>query len=179
MHTRKMVLGLLFTLLLGCISVGHVVAQTGEIAPGDNLVVEGIPTIPGSLAEAVGRYTEFRAATLSGWHPTKREMLITTRFGDTWQIHQLKMPGGARTQLTFFRDNVFGGSYQPKHARYFTFSSGPGGNEFYQRYRYDLDTGAVTLLTDGKSRNTGPQMSPNTGRLEPTAMTPSASNSAV
>ena len=35
------------------------------------------------------------------------------------------------------------------------------------------------MVSGGKSRNTGPQMSPNTGRFEPTAMTPSASNSAV
>ena len=35
------------------------------------------------------------------------------------------------------------------------------------------------MVSGGKSRNTGLQMSPNTGRLEPTAMTPSASNRAV
>ncbi len=27
--------------------------------------------------------------------------------------------------------------------------------EFFQAYRYDLPTGAITLLTDGRSRNTG------------------------
>ena len=31
----------------------------------------------------------------------RREMLIGTRFADTAQIHIVKMPGGARTQLTF------------------------------------------------------------------------------
>jgi Tol biopolymer transport system component len=31
-----------------------------------------------------------------------------------------------------------------------------GGGEFFQLYRYDLPTGDVTLLTDGKSRNTDP-----------------------
>ncbi len=30
-----------------------------------------------------------------------------------------------------------------------------GGGEFFQLYRYDLGTAAITLLTDGKSRNTG------------------------
>ncbi|MDQ3175417.1 MAG: alpha/beta fold hydrolase, partial [Acidobacteriota bacterium] len=30
-----------------------------------------------------------------------------------------------------------------------------GGNEFFQGYRYDLANGNITLLTDGKSRNTG------------------------
>jgi dipeptidyl aminopeptidase/acylaminoacyl peptidase len=36
------------------------------------------------------------------------------------------------------------------------FSKDVGGGEFYQLYRYDVATGNVTLLTDGKSRNTDP-----------------------
>ena len=76
-------------------------AQTGEIVPGDNLMVEGIPKIPASLAEAVGRYTEFRAASLSSWHPTRREMLIATRFGDTQQVHLVKFPGGRAPSSPF------------------------------------------------------------------------------
>src|SRR5438034_1207673 len=90
-------------------------AQQAEVTPGPNLVVEGVPKIPLALAEKVGRYTEFRAASLADWHPTKREMLITTRFGDTNQIHHVKFPGGARTQLTFFADGVAGASFPAHH----------------------------------------------------------------
>ena len=39
-------------------------------------------------------------------------------------------------------------------ARFFIFSKDIGGGEFYQLYRYDHANGAITLLTDGKSRNT-------------------------
>jgi dipeptidyl aminopeptidase/acylaminoacyl peptidase len=124
------------------------------IAPGDNLVVEGIPPIPAQLAETVARYTEFRTAGLRDWHPTRREMLIGTRFGDTFQIHQVKMPGGARHQLTFFTDRTAGGSFQPTTGDYFLFSKDVGGGEWFQTYRYDFSTGAVTLLTDGgRSQN--------------------------
>ena len=130
-------------------------AQSVDIVPGDNLVVEGIPKIPVALADEVGRYTEFRSAGLSSWHPTRREMLISTRFADTAQVHLVKFPGGARTQLTFFKDRASGGTYQPTDGSYFVFSKDVGGNENYQKYRYDLATGAITLLTDGKSRNTG------------------------
>jgi len=35
------------------------------------------------------------------WNPLRREMLISTRFGDTPQLHLVKSPGGARQQLTF------------------------------------------------------------------------------
>ncbi|HZY09641.1 MAG TPA: hypothetical protein VFF29_00660, partial [Bacteroidota bacterium] len=89
-------------------------SQTGVLTPSDNLVADGIPAIPTSIVEAVGRYTEFRSASLSSWHPTKREMLIITRLGDVPQIHNVKFPGGARTQLTFFPDRVGGASFNPK-----------------------------------------------------------------
>jgi len=131
------------------------VPQGGEITPGDNLIVEGIPKIPGSLAVEVGRYTDFRSAGLTSWHPTRREMLISTRFAETNQVHQVKMPGGARTQMTFFPDRVAGSSYNPKTGDYFVFMKDSGGNEIGQGYRYDLTTGNVTLLTDGKSRHSG------------------------
>jgi dipeptidyl aminopeptidase/acylaminoacyl peptidase len=130
-------------------------APAADIRPGDNLVVDGIPPIPDSVADAVGRYTEFRSATLQGWHPVRREMLITTRFADTAQVHQVRMPGGDRRQLTFFPDRVSGASYQPTKGDYFVFAKDTGGNEFSQIYRYDLPAGTITLLTDGKSQNGG------------------------
>src|SRR5690242_20367568 len=96
-----------------------VFAQSDSIAPSDNLVVEGIPKIPVAMAEEINRYTEFRSADLSNWNPTRREMLISTRFADTSQIHLVKFPGGARTQLTFFKDSASGASYQPTRGDYF------------------------------------------------------------
>ncbi len=134
-------------------------AQSNEIAPNENLVAEGIPKIPVSLAESVGRYSEFRNAFFVGWHPTRREMLIETRFADTYQVHQVKFPGGARTQLTFFPDRIAGARYQPGGGDSFIFGKDVGGGEFYQIYRYDLVSGDITLLTDGKSRNTSSRWS--------------------
>ena len=152
--------------ILSVLILAHVtvLAQGGTIAPNENLIVEGVPSIPGSLADTVGRYTEFRAASFSSWHPTKREMLISTRFGDTAQVHQVKFPGGDRRQLTFFPDRVGGGNFPPKGGEFFVFSKDTGGSEFFQGYRYDLANGNVTLLTDGKSRNTGGVWS-NSGQL--------------
>jgi dipeptidyl aminopeptidase/acylaminoacyl peptidase len=135
------------------------------LTPADNLVVDGVPPIPGELPEQVGRYTESRAATMQDWHPTRAEILITTRFGDTNQLHQVIQPGGARTQLTFFADRVDGGSFEPTKGEYLIFSKGAGGNEFNQNYRYDLATGDITLLTDGKSRNSGPSWSNKGDRI--------------
>jgi dipeptidyl aminopeptidase/acylaminoacyl peptidase len=120
-----------------------------------NLVVEGVPSIPDALRADVGRYLEFRGAGFEGWHPKRREMLITTRFADTAQLHYVKMPGGARRQLTFFKEPVAGGAIQPVDGDYILFSQDTGGGEFYQLHRFDFADGRVTRLTDGKSRNTG------------------------
>ncbi|HEY2931967.1 MAG TPA: S9 family peptidase [Acidobacteriota bacterium] len=128
-------------------------AQVQEIIPGDNLVLDGIPKIPASLTESVDRYTQARSATLVDWHPVRREMLIRTRFADTFQIHLVKMPGGARTQMTFFAEPVNVASFQPRQGDYFVYLKDAGGNEFYQIYRLDLSTGKSALLTDGRSRN--------------------------
>ncbi len=130
-----------------------VVAQSPTVNPGENLVVQGIPQIPSSLTETVERYTQFRSASLASWHPLRREMLISTRFADTPQVHLVKFPLGSRKQLTFFPERVGGGVFQPTQGEYFVFSKDIGGNEFNQNYRYDLATGAIALLTDGKSKN--------------------------
>ncbi|MDQ6653182.1 MAG: prolyl oligopeptidase family serine peptidase [Acidobacteriota bacterium] len=150
-RTQSFLAIFLFTALLAA----GALAQSGVIVPADNLVSQGITPIPASIVEDVRRYTEFRAASLSSWHPTRREMLISTRFGDTNQVHLVKFPGGDRRQITFFPERAGGASYQPTTGDYFIFDRDVGGNEFFQLYRYDLKDGTVTLLTDGKSRNTG------------------------
>ena len=151
MKLRLSRLGLLVALLL--LAAGGALAQEAVLAPPDNLVLDNVPAIPASLAETAGRYAENRSAFPSDWHPQRREMLIGTRFGNTYQTHLVKMPGGARQQLTFFTEPVYGGSFHPRGGDYFIFSRDVGGGEWYQLFRYDLATRNSTLLTDGKSRN--------------------------
>jgi len=141
---------ILFSLLSLCAA-----AQDATVKPGDNLVVENIPPIPASIAEKTARYDESRSAALFSWHPVKRQMLIGTRFGEVQQVHLVKMPGGEREQLTFFPDRVLSALYEPVTGASFVFSKDIGGGEWYQLYRYDVASGDITLLTDGKSRNYG------------------------
>ncbi|MEX0978240.1 MAG: hypothetical protein WDZ48_05285, partial [Pirellulales bacterium] len=152
MRCRAMIVGWLLVLAISPVALAQ---HVENIAPADNLVVEGIPPIAASLAEKAGRYTEFRSAALMDWHPTERAILIGTRFADTPQIHAVATPGGDRRQLTFFADRVGSASYHPREADYFVLSKDAGGSEFFQLFRYDLASGEATLLTDGKSRNTG------------------------
>lgn len=136
-------------------SSGPALAQK-MIVPGDNLVVDGVPLITAEIADQVRKYTESRAASFADWHPTKREMLISTRFGNTPQLHEVRTPGGARRQLTFFEEPVQSATWEPGKGDYFVFSRDTGGNEFGQLYRFDVATGDVTLLTDGgRSQNGG------------------------
>jgi len=140
-------------------------APPATIAPNDALLVDSIPAIPAAIAEKADAYTNYRTAGVFSWHPQKREMLIGTRFADTTQVHRVTMPGGARTQLTFFPDRVGSAEYQPHAGKYFIFSKDIGGGEWYQLYRFDVATGAVTLLTDGKSRNLGANFSNKGDRI--------------
>src|SRR4028119_311863 len=144
-----------FFLLL--ISAQTVFAQNKDaITPTPNLIVQGIPDIPISIKNDVSRYTESRAAAFVDWHPVKRNMLISTRFANVAQLHLVKMPLGARKQVTFYEDAVTNATYQPVNGDYFLFTKDIGGNEFGQIYRYDVATGNVTLLTDGgRTQNSG------------------------
>ena len=85
-------------------------AALGAQVP-ENLVADGVPP---ELRADPGRYLEFRAATLQGWHPQRRKMLVSTRFADTAQLHLVKAPGAPLRQLTFGAEPVAGGSFRPK-----------------------------------------------------------------
>ena len=147
-------------------AVSAAIAQsspTAVLKPGDNLVVEHIPPIPAAVAEATARYGEARGAAVFDWNPTRREMLVGTRFGDTVQVHMVRMPGGERRQMTFFPDRVTGARYLPGGDA-FLFTKDIGGGEWFQIYRFDVPTGNITLLTDGKSRNGAPLLAHNSTR---------------
>jgi dipeptidyl aminopeptidase/acylaminoacyl peptidase len=140
-------------LLAGSPGTAQTASDQPNLVPGENLLLEGLPTIPGSIVERAYPYTEFRAASVFAWHPQRRELLIGTRFADTVQVHEVRQPGGARTQLTFFSDRISAATYHPGKGDYFVFSKDIGGGEWFQLFRYDCAAGNSVLLTDGKSRN--------------------------
>ena len=150
-------LTLLFAVLLA--SAVSIQAQEATIAPPENIVADGVPNVAAAMGETAGRYSENRSAFPADWNPQRREMIIGTRFANTYQAHLVKMPGGARQQLTFYPEPVYGGSFHPKGGDYMVFAKDVGGGEWYQFFRYDFSSGESTLLTDGKSRNTSAQWS--------------------
>jgi len=121
-----------------------------------NLVIEGIPEIPERIVDQMYRYRNVRTANIEDWAADGEGMLISTRFGETYQLHWVAQPAGMRRQLTFFQEPVEGAAVCPRITEeIFIYSMDKGGGEFYQIHEYDLETGAHRLLTDGESRNGG------------------------
>jgi dipeptidyl aminopeptidase/acylaminoacyl peptidase len=138
-------------LLLTCLAASAAPPKVQRVERG-NLVIENVPEIPAALAERTNQYQQARGAVLQGW--LGDTLLVTTRFGDTSQVHRVAFPGGDRHQLTFFPEPVGTAAPSPD-GRSFLFNKDVGGNEQYQIYRFDLAGGSYRMLTDGKSRNQG------------------------
>ncbi|MDI1317678.1 alpha/beta fold hydrolase [Flavobacterium sp.] len=145
-----------FFLLLLLPSTVFVNAQQNKnvVVPNENLITENIPEISKDLSNQVKKYTESRGASFVSVNPTKDEIIITTRFGTTNQLHSVSQPMGARKQITFFDEPMSSGAFEPTKGEYIVYSKDSGGNEFGQLYSMNLKTLASTLLTDGgRSQN--------------------------
>jgi dipeptidyl aminopeptidase/acylaminoacyl peptidase len=126
------------------------------VTPPAAITAEGVPAIPAALAAAVRPYLEYRSAVFQHWDPRSRAMLVTTRFGDAAQVHRVAAPGAAREQLSFEAEPIANARFSPD-GKTILVSKDVGGGEFFQLYT--LADGRLTLLTDGKSRNTDPHWS--------------------
>ncbi len=127
--------------------------HAADLTPPESLVIQGAPPVPAELATTVGRYTNARAADFDAWSPLRREILITTRFGNAAQLHRVAFPGGDRRQITFYDDNVGRGIAWEPGGRSILFTKDSGGDGNYQIYRLDARAEDATLVTDGHSRN--------------------------
>lgn len=135
-------------------------AQPSSTVPGiaalpgqPNLLASGVPAIPPELRKRVLQYLETRSANLMDVSADGKRVLISTRFGDTNQLHLVEQPMGARTQLTFTPEPIGSARFHPGDPRFLFFLQDVGGGEFFQVYRLDQRTGRSELLTDGKSRH--------------------------
>ncbi len=144
----------LLLLIILLVSILPVHAQEIDRREVGNLVIEGIPEIPDYVKERMLQYQNVRSAAVRDWLNDGNGLLISTRFGETNQLHKIMKPGGARQQITFFDEPISGAKMQPgvdKNA--LVFGKDIGGSEFYQLFYFDMVTGKNKMLTDGKSRN--------------------------
>ncbi len=113
------------------------------------LVADGLPPVPQALVDRTRPYMEFRTASFQDWDPQTKSMLVSTRFGNVAQLHSVAGPLMARRQISFEAEPI-GGTYLPGDGT-LVVAKDKGGDEFYQLYT--LKDGRLTLITDGKSRN--------------------------
>lgn len=139
----------ILSLLLPQLSLADAPPQRLETA---TRITEEVPPVPAALSEQLQRYQNTRKATLMGWSADGKSILIGTRFGNTAQIHRVRTPGGAREQLTFYDEPISEAVAHPRQNG-FVFGKDVGGSEFWQLYAFDDATRSISLLTDGKSRN--------------------------
>lgn len=132
------------------------ITQAQERRELGNMVLEDVPEIPDEIKSRLQQYQNTRSAAFQDWLPNNGGALISTRFGNTTQLHVVNHPGGARNQISFFDEPVTNGSFCPsKNFNGFLFTKDIGGNEFSQIYWYDMKTRISKMISDGKSRNFG------------------------
>ncbi|MEE8245006.1 MAG: hypothetical protein V3R27_08420, partial [Pseudomonadales bacterium] len=142
------------SIVLGLATMIVACAVTPTAGDGDrigNLITQGVPVIPARITELLEPYQNVRSASLRGW--TDDGVLISTRFGETSQVHRVRKPLGVREQLTFFDEPVSSVVVPPGGQGGFLYLRDTGGSEFYQMYRFDGATGRSELLSDGRSRH--------------------------
>ena len=144
------------TLFLTALSLALALPAAADIerrvANNGNLVMEDVPEIPVDIVDSLNRYQNVRSASFQSWSGDGESLFVNTRFGDVGQLHRVDMPGGARNQVTFYKEPIGGVSRQPNGSN-LIFTRDAGGSEFSQIFLLDPAGGDARMLTDGESRN--------------------------
>ncbi|HYX90940.1 MAG TPA: S9 family peptidase [Myxococcaceae bacterium] len=150
---------LLLVSLLAAAPALTTIDDAKPVPENPNLLASGVPAIPPELRARVDQYLNARSAELLDVAEDGTAMLIATRFASTAQIHLVRQPMGARTQLTFGVEPIGAARFVRGAPETLLYLQDVGGGEFYQVYRLDRRTGRSELLTDGKSRHESLQVS--------------------
>src|SRR5215831_8573041 len=111
-----------------------------------NLIFDGIPPSDARLAARLARYQQSRGATFLDWL-ADGSLLVSTRFGDTEQVHRVSAPLGMREQLTFYSDPIEW-ARGAKSGKGFVFLKDHAGDDNAQVYYY-AGNGEPRPLTHG------------------------------
>jgi len=140
-------------------------ASSEDVLPTPaNIVARHVPPIPRAAVEALQPYENMRSAAFADWHPRERRLLVLTRFAQAVQLHEVAMPLGDRTQLTFYDEPVTAGAYRPSDPSQIVVSVNAGGAENYQLLLLDRRGGRATRFSDGVHRYESPLWS-HSGKL--------------
>lgn len=153
--TRRPLL-MLAACLLAANSIIARATQENEVAPGHNLLVEGVPKVPASLARSVSLYKSGYGLPLAGWDTARRQLWLKALSATATRLSRLDAPGGSPIPIISI---PAGGAYdvylQPQ-GNYLVYNKDSAGDESFQFYLYDISARESRLITDGKSRSTEP-----------------------
>ena len=76
-------------------------ARPAEAPKPAALVADGIPPVPDEIPASMRPYGESRSAVAQGWDAKTGALIVSTRFGNTAQLHTVSGPLMARRQMTF------------------------------------------------------------------------------
>lgn len=118
-------------------------------------ILENVPVAPPAIRESLAKYQNARSAYFDDW-TADGGMVITTRFGNTNQLHRVAAPGADRSQITFYDEPVAEAHTLPDGR--ILFSKDTGGDEWFQLFLRD-SSGKTVQLTEPGTRNGSPAWS--------------------
>jgi dipeptidyl aminopeptidase/acylaminoacyl peptidase len=141
--------------VLALAAVAPALAQQVERRETGNQILENVPLAPPAIREGLARYQNARSAAFDDWAPGDG-MVITTRFGNTNQLHLVAAPGADRSQITFYDEPVASAHTLPNGQ--ILFSKDTGGDEWFQLFLRE-PSGKTVQLTEPGTRNQSPAWS--------------------
>lgn len=142
-------------IVLALASAAPAFSQAVERREISNQILENVPVAPPSIRESLARYQNARSASFGDWLQGG-SMIITTRFGNTNQLHAVSAPGADRSQITFYDEPVASPHVLPNGQ--ILFSKDTGGDEWFQLFLRGQD-GKTVQLTEPGTRNGSPTWS--------------------
>jgi dipeptidyl aminopeptidase/acylaminoacyl peptidase len=120
------------------------------------LIFDGVPASDPNLGAHLADYLVGRDASFLAWLPDN-SLLISTRFGDTAQVHRVIAPLGMREQLTWYPDPITQVLTAPSGAADgFVFLKEHEADGLPQLYYYGLASHSARLLSSGIGRHGSP-----------------------
>ena len=126
-----------------------------SLSPAASLMRDGIPPPDPAVSATLPRYLASRSAGFVDWL-LDGSMLITTRFGEVEQIHQLRAPLAMREQLTYAPGGVVAGAARPYASDALVYLAALRGGASSQLWLQRITTHEATALTDGSHREQRP-----------------------
>src|SRR5579862_1437438 len=125
-------------------------AQTAAAARRESgsLIFDGVPPPDPNLETRLSHYLQSRGATFLDWM-ADGSLLISTRFGETEQVHRVTAPLAEREQLTFYPDAIEW-ARAAKSGAGFAFLKDHAGDENAQVF-YQGANGEARQITSGAS----------------------------